>query len=91
MLTARDQIFIIAPRGHVGLDEDEMRNPWTTKNPFMSAWLSTANKVMGSARGQAKAAVKREATNIQADATKQVLDFWSGKTSATRSSSKRKK
>ena len=68
-----------------------MRNPWTTKNPFMSAWLSTANKVMGSARGQAKAAVKREATNIQADATRQVLDFWSGKSSATRSSAKRKK
>lgn len=68
-----------------------MRNPWTTKNPFMSAWLSTANKVMGSARGQAKAAVTREATHIQADATKQVLDFWSGKTSATRPSSRRKR
>lgn len=68
-----------------------MRNPWTAKNPFMSAWLSTANKVMGSARGQAKAAVKREATNIQADANRQVLDFWSGKTSATRSAFKRKK
>lgn len=68
-----------------------MRNPWTSKNPFMSAWLSTANKVMGSARGQAKAVVKREAANIQADATKQVLDFWSGKTSGTRASPRRKK
>jgi len=84
-------MLIIVLSGHGGRNEDEMRNPWTTKNPFMSAWLSTANKVMGSARGQAKAAVKREATNIQADATRQVLDFWSGKTSATRSSSKRKK
>ena len=56
-----------------------MRNPWTTKNPFMSAWLSAANKVAGSARGQATAAVKRQAASIQADAAKQVVDFWSGK------------
>lgn len=56
-----------------------MSNPWTKKNPFMSMWLSSANKVMGSARGQAAAATKREATLIQAEATKQVVDFWSGK------------
>ncbi len=31
------------------------------KNPFMSAFLSAANKVTGSARAQATAAVKREA------------------------------
>ena len=77
--------------GRGGPVEDEMRNPWTTKNPFMSAWLSTANKVMGSARGQVKAAAKREAANIQAEATKQVLDFWSGKTAVARPSSRRKK
>lgn len=56
-----------------------MRNPMTTKNPFMSVWLSSANKVMGSARGQATAAAKRQAATMQADATKQILDFWSGK------------
>jgi hypothetical protein len=58
-----------------------MKNPWTKKNPLMSMWLSGANKVAGTARGQATAAVKREATratrNAGADATKQVLDFWS--------------
>jgi hypothetical protein len=55
-----------------------MRNPWTTKNPFMSAWLSAANKVAGSARGQATAAAKRQVATMQADAAKQVVDFWSG-------------
>lgn len=57
-----------------------MRNPWTTKNPFMSVWLSSANKVMGSARGQATAAAKRQVASVQSEATKQVIDFWSGKT-----------
>jgi hypothetical protein len=47
-----------------------MRNPWTTKNPFMSLWLSAANRVAGSARGQAAAAVKRQTA-------KQMADFWS--------------
>ena len=31
------------------------------KNPFMSVFLSAANRVAGSARAQATAAVKREA------------------------------
>jgi len=42
-----------------------MKNPWTKKNPFMSMWLSGANRVAGSARGQASAAAKRQA-----------VDFW---------------
>ncbi len=58
-----------------------MRNPWTSKNPFMSLWLSSANKVAGSARGQATAAAKREIASAQADMAKQVVDFWSGKAS----------
>ncbi len=57
-----------------------MKNPWLKKNPFMSRWLSGANKVAGAARGLAAAAVKREATRVSKDAaaegTKQVLDFW---------------
>ena len=42
-----------------------MKNPWTKKNPLMSMWLSGANRVAGSARGQASAAAKRQA-----------VDFW---------------
>ena len=57
-----------------------VKNPWLKKNPFMSMWLSGANKVAGAARGLATAAVKREATRASKDAvsegTKQALNFW---------------
>ena len=65
-----------------------MRNPWTTKNPFMSLWLSSANKAMGSARAQATAAAKRQLATAQAEAAKQVVDFWSAKTKPPQSRKK---
>ncbi len=65
-----------------------MRNPWTMKNPAMSMWLSAANRVAGSARGQATAAAKRQVAATQAEATSQILDFWSGKT--TKAASRKK-
>jgi len=69
-----------------------MRNPWTTKNPFMSAWLSSANRIMGSARGQAAAATKREVATAQAEVARQMVDFWSGNTATkTALPAKRKK
>ena len=59
-----------------------MKNPWLKKNPLMSLWLSGAHKAAGAVRGQAAAAVKREATRATKDAvaegTRQVLDFWGG-------------
>lgn len=39
-----------------------MSNPWLKKNPFMSMWLSWANQMAGTMRGQATAAVTK-ATN----------------------------
>lgn len=66
-----------------------MRNPWTTKNPFMSAWLSSANKVMGSARGQTAAVAKRHVVAIQAETTQQVIDFWSGRSTPVAPTKKR--
>lgn len=68
-----------------------MRNPWLAKNPFMSAWLSSANRIAGSARGQATAAAKREASSIQSAATQQMVDFWTGKTAAKAASPTRRK
>jgi hypothetical protein len=59
--------------------KDPMRNPFMTRNPFMSAWLSSANTVMGAARAQGTAAAKRQVTSMQGEAARQVLDFWSGK------------
>ena len=70
--------------------QELMRNPLMTKNPFMSAWLSSANKVMGSARGQATSAAKRQATSIQSEATKQVTEFWLGKPAAPAKRTKRR-
>lgn len=67
-----------------------MGNPWTKKNPFMSMWLSSANSIMGSARAHATAATKRQAAAAQAEATKQILDFWSGK-AATPAQKKRRR
>ena len=55
-----------------------MKNPWTSKNPFMSLWLSGANKVANAARGQATAAVKRETQSTVKQGTRNWFDFWSG-------------
>ena len=66
-----------------------MRNPFLSKNPFMSAWLSAANKVAGTARGQATAAAKREISIAQTEMAKQVTDFWTGKSNATQRKKKR--
>jgi hypothetical protein len=66
-----------------------MRNPWTTKNPFMSVWLSSANRILGSARGYATAAAKREVSTAQTQMAKQVIDFWSGKTSTPKKRKRR--
>lgn len=60
--------------------EDDMRNPYGSKNPFMSAWLSAANRAMGSARAQGVAETKRQVAALQAETAKQILDFWSGRT-----------
>lgn len=68
-----------------------MRNPWTKSNPFMSLWLSSANRVMGSARGIATATAKRQVASIQAEAARQVLDFWSGKAATRAPSSKNRR
>lgn len=38
----------------------DMTNPWLKKNPFMSMWLSAANRVAGTVRGQAMAEGTRQ-------------------------------
>jgi hypothetical protein len=56
-----------------------MSNPWTKKNPLMSMWLSAANRSLGSARGQVTRAARRQVGAAQAEAARQVVDFWTGK------------
>jgi hypothetical protein len=45
-----------------------MANPWLKKNPFMSLWLSTANRVAASVRGQAKSQATRQVKAVLAEA-----------------------
>ncbi|MBA2558350.1 MAG: hypothetical protein H0V07_00375 [Propionibacteriales bacterium] len=63
------------------------------KNPYMSAWLSAANKVANTARGQAMAAGKAEARRSQKDATSAWFDLWTppGSKSKGRSAGNRKR
>jgi hypothetical protein len=68
-----------------------MRNPWLAKNPWMSAWLSSANRTVGTARGQAASAVKREVASAQADATQQLMDFWRGRSPAAKAAPRRQR
>ena len=46
-----------------------MSNPWLKKNPFMSMWLSGANKIAGSVRSQVAAEAKRQISHTLAQAT----------------------
>jgi hypothetical protein len=63
-----------APREPEGND---MSNPWLKKNPFMSMWLSTANRVAGSMRGQATAEAKRQVKAAVTEATNENIRLWS--------------
>ena len=66
-----------------------MRNPYTMKNPFMSAWLSSANKIMGAARGQAAAAATRQVKSIQAETIRSMYSL-NGKAAAPAPRKRRK-
>jgi hypothetical protein len=68
-----------------------MSNPWTKKNPFMSMWLTAANKAAGSARGQVTSAVNIQVAAAQAEATRQIVDFWAGKPNKQAAGKKRRR
>ncbi len=50
-----------------------MSNPWLKKNPFMSLWLSTANRMAGSLRAQTTVQVKRQVNAAMSEATRKNL------------------
>lgn len=54
-----------------------MSNPWLKKNPFMSMWLSTANRMAGSIRGQATAEARRQVKAAAAEAANENIKLWS--------------
>lgn len=55
-----------------------MSNPFTKKNPWMSMWLSGANRIAGKSRSVAQAAARRQQAAAMTEATKAVTAFWSG-------------
>jgi hypothetical protein len=59
-----------------------MSNPWLKKNPFMSMWLSSANRIAGSLRGQATAEVNRQLRAAATEATSENIKLRSAAVSA---------
>lgn len=57
-----------------------MSNPWLKKNPFMSMWLSWANRMAGTMRGQATAQAKRQISAAVTKATNDNLKALLGRT-----------
>lgn len=53
-----------------------MANPWLKKNPFMSLWLSSANRVAGTVRGRVAAEAKRQTTSAAQQASNDIVKFW---------------
>lgn len=57
-----------------------MPNPWLKKNPFMSMWLSAANRMAGTMRAQATAQAKAEISAALTKATNDNLKAMLGGT-----------
>ncbi len=55
-----------------------MANPFAKKNPFMSLWLSGANKAASAGRGLFMAEARRQQAAILREASKAVANSWSG-------------
>jgi hypothetical protein len=71
-----------------------MSNPWLKKHPFMSMWLSSANRVAGSMRARVAGEVKRQSAQATREASNDWIKLWTGAATATLSSpspAKRKK
>ena len=70
-----------------------MSNPWLKKNPFMSMWLSGANRIAGTFRGHASAQAKRQVNAAMTEAVsagrKILSDAQKAAPSATRAKRKR--
>jgi len=66
-----------------------MKNPWLSKNPFTSMWLSGANSVLGAARSHVAAAAHRQTAAMVSEGTRQMIAFWTG-APATRPRRKKK-
>ena len=55
-----------------------MYNAMFKKNPMMSLWMSAANSAAGHARGLWMTEMQRQQRAMMQQATRQMIDFWSG-------------
>jgi hypothetical protein len=55
-----------------------LKNPWGTKNPMLSFWLSGANAMLGSARGHAMSSARRQSQAMMAEGARQWVSLWTG-------------
>jgi len=53
-------------------------NPWLAKNPFLSMWMSAANRALGTARGHALNYARLQQSAWMQEANRAALAFWSG-------------
>ena len=53
-----------------------MPSTWLKSNPFMSMWLSAANRIAGSLRGHATAQAKRQVSAAVTAVSKQHPKLW---------------
>ena len=60
------------------------------KNPWMSLYLSAANRAAGAARGQIMAEAGRQRTAASKAAADQMVDFWMGGLARPKKRPKRK-
>jgi hypothetical protein len=60
-----------------------MPTPWLKKNPFMSMWLSSANRMAGTLRGQATGKAKQQISAAVTKATNENLKTLFGGTAPT--------
>ena len=68
-----------------------MSNPWLKKNPFMSLWLSGANRVANTARGRIAAQAKRQSSAAVNQASNDLLGIWTRALAGAASPARRKK
>jgi len=68
-----------------------MSNPWLKKNPFMSIFLSAANRTAGTLRSQATAQAKRQISAAVTKATSDNLKTMLGGTTPASPKAKKKR
>ncbi|HEY1858453.1 hypothetical protein [Acidocella sp.] len=67
-----------------------MRNPLMKKNPFMSIWLSNANRAFSVGSGLWKAEARRQQKAAVAETNRLITSFWADVLKTPRTRNRRK-